>query len=102
MNVLADRAAMVETQTGIDREPVTKSYAIGNEESSGFELATDDRGIARDRLKRLAGVVDVPGTRRDNLRLPVLALFDFSSHSQRVIRCKQPSLVVVQDRLCGR
>jgi hypothetical protein len=100
VNVLADRAAVVEAQAGIDRQSFTNSHAIGNKESGGLELTTHDRWIARDRLKRLAIVINVPNARWDAERLAVFALFDLCAYSYGVI-AKQRPLVMVEDRFSG-
>src|SRR5262249_2002039 len=75
--VLTDGAAMVETEAGVDCQPISYRYGVSHKQGRGDELAAVVRGIAGHGLKGRSAVVVIPDARRNDYRLTVLALFHF-------------------------
>src|SRR5215471_13274048 len=63
VEILADGAAVIEPEAGIDDEPVSYRCTVAYEERCGDELSAGVRRSAEDRLKRLPGNVEVLDTR---------------------------------------
>src|SRR5262245_41727853 len=98
-NIVTDGAAVVEPDSGIDRQPLSDRYCVGYKQGRGFEeTAIVGRG-AGDGLKGLpVDVVEIPGPGRYDDRLPVLAMLDFHGHLPGAVSTEQSGLVLVGRR----
>src|SRR5215475_13265239 len=102
MQVLADSMVVIESQTGIHRQPLAERHSIGSEQGTGVEFASVDGRIGGDGLKGVAVVVHVPDTGRNDDCRAMVALFDLRAYLPLVIGSKKTALVVAQCRLDRR
>src|SRR5262249_11937556 len=100
--VLNDGAVLVETHTGIDRQPTAYRHGISRKKSSRDELCAVDRGTSGDGSKGFPVIVDEPHASRNDLRRSVQALFHLSAYLPLMIGLKQPAVVVGECRLSRR
>jgi hypothetical protein len=99
VEVLTDRAAVIESQPRIDRQPVPHRDRVARERGGGDEHAAGVRRRARYGLKRPGTVVDEPDAGRNDIGGVVLAPFDLAADLPLVIGTKEPWPIVVEGRL---
>jgi hypothetical protein len=87
--ILTDSAGMVETETGIDRQPVPDRQSVACERANRHELTAGIGGISRRGLRWLSIVVGVPSAGRNDLKCVVLAPIELRAGLPLVIRMPQ-------------
>src|SRR5215831_14792676 len=102
MHILADGAAVVEPEAGIDCQSLSNRYSVGHEQCCRYELSAIICRSAVDGLKRLPAIVDVPDTCRNHDRLAVLSLFNFYTKFPLVTEPEKLALVMTECCLAGR
>ena len=99
MQVLTDRAVVLEAQAGIDREPVADGDSVAHERCRGDELTANVGRRLRDFFRRLAVAIDEPFTSRGHRADIVPACFHLAAELPFVIAAEQPGPVVAEGRL---
>src|SRR5262249_27633608 len=102
VEVLTDRARVIEPQARADRHAVAYSRRVAGKRGTRDETAPSVRGVVRDRLRWGAVVVDVSRSRRTDCRGMMLAFLDLHADLRLVIGTEEASPVVAEGRLTGR
>ena len=101
-HVLADGAAVVEPQPGIDRDPASQPEGVAHERGGGDEPASRIGGLLQRALRQHAISVDRALAGRKDGDRAMLAPVDLRAHSPLVIRAEPPGPIVAEGGLDRR
>src|SRR5688572_869354 len=102
MQILMERAAVIEAKTGINRQTISERYRIADECGSRNRHATNVGGRAGDSFGRQPVSSDISHASRDKAARFVLAPFKLPSNLQLVVSSERGWTVVAERRLRRR
>src|SRR4029078_8650929 len=89
-----DRPGVIEANAGVDRESIANVHRFAREPAGGDECTPRRGRLARDRLKRLAAVVDVARASWNAAERVMLTLLGLASSLPLVIDAEEPWSIV--------